>query len=115
MIGKISINILLQSFNQADETPRDSFENKIVLYNFEEEINNKNLKELIYKSNYELPYTVADETVVYWKVVKIIDIFEIDSEMTFTNNTEVYSRFFIDQGSKDEILTKFFSDYVWED
>ena len=35
--------------------------------------------------------------------------------MTFTNNTEVYSRFFIDQGSKDEILTKFFSDYVWED
>ena len=41
MIGKFSINILLQSFNQADETPRDSFENKIVLYNFEEEINNK--------------------------------------------------------------------------
>ena len=30
MIGKFSINILLQSFNQADETPRDSFENKIV-------------------------------------------------------------------------------------
>ena len=59
MIGKFSINILLQSFNQADETPRDSFENKIVLYNFEEEINNKNLKELIYKSNYELPYTVV--------------------------------------------------------
>lgn len=115
MIGKFSINILLQSFNQFDKTPRESFENKIVLYNFEEEINNSNLKELIYKSNYELPYKVADETVVYWEVVKIIDIFEIDSEMIFTNNAEVYSRFFIDQGPKDEILTTFFSDYVWED
>ena len=115
MIGKFSINILLQSFNQFDKTPRESFENKIVLYNFEEEINNSNLKELIYKSNYELPYKVADETVVYWEVVKIIYIFEIDSEMIFTNNAEVYSRFFIDQGPKDEILTTFFSDYVWED
>ncbi|WP_407371400.1 hypothetical protein [Carnobacterium sp.] len=115
MIGKFSINILLQSFNQIDKTPRESFENKIVLYNFEEEINNSNLKELIYKSNYELPYKAADETVVYWEVVKIIDIFEIDSEMTFTNNAEVYSRFFIDQGPKEEILTTFFLDYVWED
>lgn len=115
MIGKFSINILLQSFNQADNTPRKSFENKIVLYEFEEETDNSSLKDLIYKSNYELPYKTAEEVVVYWQVVKIIDIFEIDSEMTFTNNAEVYSRFFIDQGSKDEILTKFFSDYVWED
>ena len=115
MIGKFSINILLQSFVQTDGTPRESFENKIVLYDLEEEISDSGLKELIYKSNYEPAYKAADEAVVYWQVVKIIDLFEIDSEITFTNNTEVYSRFFIDQGSKKEILNKFFSDYIWED
>ena len=115
MMGKFSINILLQSFNQTDDTPRESFENKIVLYDFEEDINNSCLKELIYKNNYEPAYKVADGTVVYWQVVKIIDIFEIDSEIAFTNHTEVYSRFFIDQGSKKEILNNFFCDYIWED
>ncbi|MFL2061940.1 hypothetical protein [Marinilactibacillus psychrotolerans] len=50
MIGKFSINILLQSFNQADNTPRESFENKIVLYEFEEETDDSSLKDLIYKT-----------------------------------------------------------------
>lgn len=116
MIGKFSISLLVQSFNESDNSPRNSFENKIVLYKFDEEISNKQLKAIIEKNNTENPYVVETGDSVYWKPVKIIDIFEIDSSIEFANNCEVYSRFFIEENIKtNEILDKYFSDYIWED
>lgn len=116
MIGNFSISLLMQSFNESDHSPRNSFEQKIVLYKFDEDTSNEQLKTTILSNNTEDAYTVEGNVKVYWKPIKILDVFEIDSSISFENNCEVYSRFFIEENIKvNEILDKYFSDYIWED
>lgn len=116
MIGKFSITVLMQSFNEKDNSERSSFEHKVVLYKFDAEISNEQLKTLITENNLEEPYPVEGGAKIYWKPVKIIDVFEIDSPIDFENNCEVYSRFIIDEELRlKDVIEKYFSDYVWED
>lgn len=115
MIGTYSISLLTQSFNVLDDTPRGSFEHLILLYHFTEDVNADELIQLVKKNNSLVPYETADGSHVYWKVVKILDVYELISEIQIDNNAEVYSRHFIDEGNLEAIIEKYFSDYVWED
>lgn len=67
----------------------------------------------------EEPYQTADDTLDFWQVSKIIDCFELVEEVSGNIHTplEVYSRYFADDfdSTREEILEKYFSDYVYED
>lgn len=115
MTVKFSITLLMQSFNESDNSPRNSYEHKVVLHQFDEEISNECIKETILNLNGEEAYTVEGGTKVYWKPIKIIDLFEIDESIVFENNCEVYSRYFIEKNlTPKDIIDKYFSDYVWD-
>lgn len=115
MIGIHSISILTQSFNVQDDSPRNRFEHLILLYHFTEDVSKDELIKIIKKDNFLDPYETADGSHVYWKVVKIIDVFELISEINFDTPVEVYSRHFTDEVNIDEIIKRYFSDFVWED
>lgn len=115
MIGKFSVSFLTQSFNVHDDSPRESFEHLIALYNFTEEVSQEELIEVVKQQNYMSPYETADGSFVYVKVIKVIDIFEIFSDVQFEKNAEVYSRFFINEGTSEDILRRYFSDFILED
>lgn len=114
MKGKFSVSFLTQSFNVHDDSPRDSFEHIIALYDFAEAVTKEELIESVKKNNTMGPYNTSDGSFVYWEVVKVIDVFELLSEVAFESNAEVYSRFFIDEGNVGVILERYFSDFVWE-
>lgn len=53
--------------------------------------------------------------VVCSKLVRVIDLYDLNKEIEFTNGEEVYSQFIITESfSVQNALTNFFSDYVWE-
>lgn len=114
MIGNFSISLLLQAFNADDDSSLNYFEHIIVLYHFSEKTTEEELINRVRKQNYMEPYETADGTYIYWKTVKVIDVFELDSDITFEDNAEVYSRHFTEEIDMDSILNKYFSDFVWE-
>lgn len=114
MIGNFSISLLLQAFNADDDSSLNYFEHIIVLYNFTEKTTEKELINIVKKQNYMEPYETADGSYIYWKTVKVIDVFELNSDITFENNTEVYSRHFTEELDINSILNKYFSDFIWE-
>ncbi len=116
MMGTLSVSMLLQSFNLKDHSPRASFEHRIVLYHFEEELTKQDLITFIKAENTESSYETATHEIVYWKVVKVLDVFEVDDKVEFQGTCEVYSRFFIeDHLSEEIILENYFSDYLFEE
>ncbi|EAG1758630.1 DUF4288 domain-containing protein [Listeria monocytogenes] len=113
-----SISLLLQSFNEKDNSPRNSFEHKIVLFRLDKEIAKNELINIVHKYNSEEPYEIESKEMVCWKPVKILDVYEVIEEepFVFCNNQEVYSRYFIEEDiTISDILKTYFSDYVWED
>ena len=114
MIGNFSISLLLQAFNADDDSSLNYFEHIIVLYHFSEKTTEEELINRVRKQNYMKPYETADGAYIYWKTVKVIDVFELDSDITFEDNAEVYSRHFTEEIDLDSILNKYFSDFVWE-
>lgn len=106
----------MQSFNLGDHSARNGFEHKIVLYYFDQEISDLELLNYISEKNSEKPYKVETGEFIYWKMVKLIDTFELNHIIEFENNTEVYSRFFATENlTLEDVITMHFSDYVWQD
>lgn len=114
MIGKFSISLLLQAFNADDDTSLNYFEHIIVLHNYTKKITEEDMINTVKEQNYMDPYETADGSYIYWKTVKVIDVFELNSDITFENNTEVYSRHFTEELDLNSILNKYFSDFVLE-
>lgn len=116
MINNFSISFLQQAFDAVTDLPLNHFEHIIVLHKFPKEISKEKIIETIKEKNYLEPYETAYGDHIYWKTVKILDVYELIDDITFENNAEVYSRHFIeDKLDLNEILEKYFSDLVWED
>ena len=115
MIEKFSISLLLQAFNANDDSSLNYFEHVIVLYHFTEETTKKELINIVKKQKYMEPYEAAAGAYIYWKAVKVMDVFELNSDVTFEDNAEVYSRHFTEELDMDRILNKYFPDFILED
>ncbi|MEC6748344.1 DUF4288 domain-containing protein [Marinilactibacillus sp. XAAS-LB27] len=110
-----AVSLLMGSFNASDHSIRNDFEHRILLYQFDEILDPNVLKQMVYKENTEEPYQVESGEMVYWKVVRIVDVFEMVDKVTFEQGAEVYSRFFIEEGlTSEKIISKYFSDFDWE-
>src|SRR5699024_12317257 len=110
------INIIKQAYNEDDGHPRHYYENQIILYHLDENIQKEELIRFITADNLEGLYEVVEGTSIQWAVAKVIDIFEvIVLEGQFDEGQEVYSRFFPDDYDLPVILEKYFPDYVFED
>lgn len=111
-----SINIIKQAYNVDDGRPRHSYENQILLYHLDENIQKEELIRFIKADNLEEPYEVVEGTSIQWAVAKVVDVFEVlGLEGQFDEGQEVYSRFFPDDHDLAVILEKYFPDYVFED
>ena len=80
-----SINIIKQAYNVDDGRPRHSYENQILLYHLDENIQKEELIRFIKADNLEEPYEVVEGTSIQWAVAKVIDVFEVlglESQMT---------------------------------
>ncbi|MFC6464046.1 DUF4288 domain-containing protein [Marinilactibacillus sp. GCM10026970] len=110
-----AVSLLMGSFNASDHLIRNHFEHRILLYQFDEKIDSKVLKQIVYEENTEEPYQVESGESVYWKVVRIVDVFEMVDKVTFERGAEVYSRFFIEENlTLDGVMAQYFSDLDWE-
>lgn len=118
----ISVSVLKEGLIN-NERPNNNafFEESIYLINMK--LDRKTKKELVTEikdklKTVEISYKNEVGEVIQWKIYKIIDVFDsvydIDV-MDFPN--EVYSRHLelSTNSEHEEILTKYFSDYVWED
>ena len=111
-----SVNIIKQAHNMDDGSPRNSYENQILLYRLEEDMPKEDFIRFIKEDNLEEPYEVVEGTSIQWAVAKVIDVFEVlGLEGDFDDGQEVYSRFFPDDNELPVILAKYFPDYIYED
>ena len=113
-----SLSLLFEAFEAKTKIPRKAYEHRIVLVQFPAKPDKATLIEYCKQHLTEEPYQTADDTLDFWQVSKIIDCFELVEEVSGNIYTplEVYSRYFDDfDSTREEILEKYFSDYVYED
>ena len=98
------------------------FEESLILISISENLLRDKEKFLIFirnlVQNNEEIYPNEFGEMVIWKLAKIIDVFEISEDIEFSLPfQEVYSRFLEmpANASIDDVVNKFYSDYVWED
>lgn len=114
-----SLSILFEAFEAKTKISRKAYEHRIVLVQFPARPDKATLIEYCKQHLTEEPYQTADGSLDFWQVSKIIDCFELVEEVPENIHTplEVYSRYFADDfdSTREEILEKYFSDYVYED
>lgn len=114
----LSISTLFQSVEVHGNIPHESYEHRIVLLCVDEDISDPQLYQKIYDTLEEESYETADGVIVQWRLQKILDIFELVDALPVQSTDfpiEVYSRYFFDDGTLQDVLGKYFSDFVWED
>lgn len=112
-----SLSLLFESFDAKTNQSRNSYEHRIVLVHFPENIEKNEIIHYCQAELKEETYQTADGDEVFWQVTKIIDVFElVETIPPIPTPLEVYSRYFADDGqlSRQEVLDKYFSDYVWQ-
>lgn len=114
-----SLSLLFEAFEAKTKISRKAYEHRIVLVQFPAKPDKVTLIEYCKQYLTEEPYQTADGSLDFWQVSKIIDCFELVEEVSGSIHTplEVYSRYFADDfdSTREEILEKYFSDYVYED
>lgn len=114
-----SLSILFEAFEAKTKISRKAYEHRIVLVQFPAKPDKATLIEYCKQHLTEEPYQTADGSLDFWQVSKIIDCFELVEEVPENIHTPlgVYSRYFADDfdSTREEILEKYFSDYVYED
>lgn len=116
--GTYSVSLLFQAFDATTNKELNYFEHRIILEHLLEDVSKKDFINYIYRECLEEPYETADNSFIFWKVVKILDVFEIMDiiPMSVVNHAELYSRSLsYDHLTRNEILDRFFSDFIWED
>lgn len=114
----LSISTLFQSIEVQGSVPHESFEHRIVLLCVDKDLSNQHLRQKIYDDLTEEPYETANGVIVQWRLQKILDVFELVDSIPVQSTDfpiEVYSRYFFDDGTLQDVLNKYFSDFVWED